>query len=57
MLFGGQAAARAAVKLKNNGFYPDVIIAHAGFGADCILKMFFRPHVESDFSNGITPVK
>ena len=37
----GQAAARAAVKLKNNGFYPDVIIAHAGFGAGLYLKDVF----------------
>ena len=36
-----QAAARAAVKLKNNGFYPDVIIAHAGFGAGLYLKDVF----------------
>ena len=37
----GQAAARAALKLKNNGFYPDVIVAHAGFGAGLYLKDIF----------------
>ncbi len=34
----GEAAYRAAVTLKNEGFYPDVIIAHPSWGESLFLK-------------------
>ena len=37
----GQAAARAAISLKERGFIPDVIISHAGFGNGLYLKDVF----------------
>ena len=37
----GQAAAREAVRIKEAGFYPDVIISHAGFGNGLYLKDVF----------------
>jgi len=37
----GQAAARAALNLKEQGYYPDVIISHAGFGSGLYLKDVF----------------
>ena len=37
----GQAAARAAENLKIKGFYPDIIISHAGFGNGLYLKDVF----------------
>lgn len=37
----GQAAARSAVRLKERGFYPDVIISHAGFGNGLYLQDVF----------------
>lgn len=37
----GQAAARAALKLRESDFHPDVIISHAGFGNGLYLKDVF----------------
>ena len=37
----GQAAARVALRLRESGFYPDIIIAHAGFGNGLYLKDIF----------------
>ena len=37
----GQAAAREAVRLRESGFEPDVIISHAGFGNGLYLKDVF----------------
>lgn len=37
----GQAAARAAVKLRDQGFEPDVIVSHAGFGNGLYLRDVF----------------
>ena len=34
----GQGAFRAALKLKQDGFSPDIIIGHSGFGATLFLK-------------------
>ena len=37
----GQAAAREALKLRDSGFEPDVIVSHAGFGNGLYLKDIF----------------
>ena len=37
----GQAAAREAIRIKESGFSPDVIISHAGFGNGLYLKDVF----------------
>lgn len=37
----GQAAARAALHLRDQGFRPDVIVSHAGFGNGLYLKDVF----------------
>ena len=37
----GQAVYKAAMKLKHQGFWPDVIYGHSGFGATMILKDVF----------------
>ena len=37
----GQAATRAALRLKESGFNPDVIVSHAGFGNGLYLKDVF----------------
>ena len=37
----GQGAAREALRIKDQGFYPDVIISHAGFGNGLYLKDVF----------------
>ena len=37
----GQAAAREAIRIRDSGFYPDVIISHAGFGNGLYLKDVF----------------
>ena len=37
----GQAAWRAALRLKNEGFNPDVIIGHSGWGSTLYLKDVF----------------
>lgn len=39
----GQAAAREAIRIRDSGFYPDVIVSHAGFGNGLYLKDVF-PH-------------
>ena len=36
----GQAAAQEALKLRDSGFEPDVIVSHAGFGNGLYLKTF-----------------
>ena len=50
----GQAAYRAAQQLKNEGWYPDVIINHVGFGNGLFLGSLFPNAKKLDFSNGIT---
>jgi glycosyltransferase involved in cell wall biosynthesis len=37
----GQAAARCALSLRDQGFQPDVIVSHAGFGSGLYLKDVF----------------
>ena len=37
----GQAAYRAAVQLKHNGFTPDVILGHSGWGSTLYMKDLF----------------
>ena len=37
----GQAAAREAIRLRDHGFRPDVIVSHAGFGNGLYLKDVF----------------
>ena len=37
----GQAAARSAITLRDQGFQPDVIVSHAGFGSGLYLKDVF----------------
>ena len=37
----GQAAARAACRLRDDGFVPDVIVSHAGFGSGLYLADVF----------------
>ncbi|MBF0390732.1 MAG: glycosyltransferase family 4 protein [Desulfamplus sp.] len=34
----GEAAFRAALKLKNGGYFPDIIVAHPGWGESLFLK-------------------
>ena len=53
----GQGAAREALRIKDQGFYPDVIISHAGFGNGLYLKDVFQMHVGLDSLNGTTPQK
>ena len=54
----GQAAAREALKLRDSGFEPDVIVSHAGFGNGLYLKDIFPAARRIGFLNGITtPLK
>ena len=45
----GQAAAREAVRLRESGFEPDVIISHAEFGNGLYLKDVFPNSREVGF--------
>ncbi len=42
----GDAAFRAALELRAEGFYPDVIIAHPGWGESLFLKEVWPPFIK-----------
>ena len=51
----GQAVYRACEQLKQEGWEPDWIINHVGFGNGLYLSDDFQMHVELDCSSGTTP--
>ena len=52
----GQAASRAALKFRQAGFEPDVIICHAGFGNGLYLKDVFPEARRVGFFGMVLPI-
>ena len=54
LVLHGQAVFRACEQLKQEGWEPDWIINHVGFGNGLYLSDAFQMHVELDCSSGTT---
>ena len=53
----GQAALREALRLRQNGFYPDLIVGHSGFGNTLYLKEVWPNAKFVDILNGFIAAK